>query len=253
MSGLPRAAVPVTHVVVREADAVRYDLPMSVEVGHRVIGVVASANWAIEGVYDVVTSDRRRDGVSLTVGDPVVPHCGVAIAAVEQRARRTFPRHFATPAVERAAAYIAAIEAETISPTPWHRVDHRCAGERLTLHDAAVARTWGCNTCGRDPSTEYAPRFEAHRTDIELDPRIDLGITIAVCPSCHEILHQPLAPTVDELMYGLRPACPECGARHADIVSVADTSVPAPVGVIAFSGTHDPAPDFVCGSCGHEW
>ncbi|GAA1899255.1 hypothetical protein LX12_002018 [Williamsia serinedens] len=245
--------MPRTHILVREPDDDGYDLPGWVEVGERVVGLVATGLWAVDGVYDVVDGDRRRDGPNLSPTDPFVDHCGVSLFAVEARVRRALPRTITTLEVGLADLTIAAIRAETISPTRWYRVDHSCASEGVTAYDAAIARTWGCNTCGRDPRTEFTPRFEAHRIGLRIDARIDLDISIAVCPSCHEILHQPLAPTAAELMYGLRPSCPGCGARHADIVTVNHSDAPLPIGVTTSSAPPGEMPDFVCGSCGHEW
>lgn len=245
--------VPRTHTLVREPADDGFEVPGWVEVGERVVGLVATDMWAIDGVYDVVAGDLRRAGPQLKVVEPFVNHCGVSLVAVERRIRRALPRSIETLQVGWADLALSAIRAETISATPWHQIDHRCVGAELSAYDAAIARTWGCNTCGRDPQTEYAPRFESHRTGMRIDPRIDLNILIAVCPSCHEILHQPLAPTAIELMYGLRPECPRCGARRADIVTVDHSDAPLPIGVTASSAPPDEIPDFVCGDCGHEW
>lgn len=245
--------VTPTHILVRERTDASFVVPSWVDVSDRVIGVVATQTWAIDGVYQVVGGELRRSAPSLKTVEPFVDHCGVSLTAVEARVRRALPRTTTTLEVGVADLTIAAIRAETISPTPWYRVDYSCAQHGLTEYDAAIARIWGCNTCGRDPRTELTPRFEAHRTGLRIDPRIDLDITIAVCPSCHEILHQPLAPTAAELMYGLRPSCPGCGARHADIVTVNHSDAPLPIGVTTSSAPPGEMPDFVCGSCGHEW
>jgi hypothetical protein len=243
---------PTTHILVRRPEAAEFDIPMCVEIGHRAIGLVATAMWAIDGVYEVIAASRRREGKALKRIDPIVDPCGVAVTAVERRTRSAVPRTPTTVDAGWADLFFAAVAAESISPTPWHQLDHRCAGTQLTEYDATIARTWGCNTCGRDPRTEYTPRFEAHCTGMRLDPRINLDITIAVCPSCHEILHQPLAPTATELMYGFRPSCPQCGARRADIVAVSHDA-PLPIGVATSHAPADELPDFICGDCGHEW
>ncbi|MGZ8178842.1 hypothetical protein ACXVUM_13015 [Williamsia sp. SKLECPSW1] len=245
--------VPRTHVLIRGPADDGYEIPGWVELGERVIGLVATDTWAIDGVYDVAASERRRHGSRLVPVAPFVDHCGVSLPAVERRMRRAMPRSVTTLEVGWADLTVSAIRAETISPTPWHRVDHRCATRELTEYDAVIARTWGCNTCGRDPRTEYTPRFEAHCVGLRIDPRIDLDITVAVCPSCHEILHQPLAPSATELMYGLRPECPNCGARHADIVTVNHADAPLPIGVTTSTLPPNESPDFVCGACGHGW
>ncbi|MBT0566195.1 hypothetical protein [Williamsia sp. CHRR-6] len=239
-----------THVLVRELHGEDYELPPRVQVGHTVIGMLATSTWAIEGVY---LATAGLNGVDLTLTEPLVPHCGVSVPALELRMREPVPRVANTPHPQWANRMLAAIAAEVISPTPWYRLDHSCAGHHLGEYDLLTARTWGCNTCGRDPATEYAPRFEAHATGMRLDPSIDLDITIAVCPSCHEILHQPIAPSVNELMYGLRPECPQCGDRQADVVTL-NTALPAPVGVIALAELNPAeAPDFVCRHCHHQW
>ncbi|WP_299575128.1 hypothetical protein [uncultured Williamsia sp.] len=245
--------VPPTHILVREPTDASYVIPSWIEVGNRVIGVVATHLWAIDGVYELVSPELRRTTPTLQAIEPFVDHCGVSVPAVEARVRRALPRFTATLEVGWADLTIAAVRAETVSPTPWHRVDQSCAADSLTDYDAAIARTWGCNMCGRDPRTEFTPRFEAHRTGMRIDARIDLDITVAVCPSCHEILHQPLAPTASELMYGLRPPCPSCAARHADVVAVNHSDAPLPIGVTASSAPPDEVPDFHCGNCGHEW
>ncbi|MEH3155400.1 MAG: hypothetical protein PGN29_08635 [Gordonia paraffinivorans] len=242
-----------THVLVRERSDPGFTIPGWVEVGDRVIGLVATDLWAIDGVYDVVGGARRRSDAELRGSEPAVDHCGVSLTAVEARARRALPRNMTTLHGAHADLVIAAIRCESISPTPWYRVDHRCSGRELTAYDASIARVWGCNTCGRDPRTEYTPRFGAHATGLRIDPRIDLDITIAVCPSCHDILHQPIAPTASELMYGMRPSCPRCGARHADLVTVNHADAPLPIGVVASPSLSDHVPDFHCGVCDHEW
>ena len=253
MDGSTKDWAPPTRLLVREPSDAAYVIPSWVEVGDHVIGLVATHLWAIDGVYEVVGGELRRSAPTLSMVEPLIDRCGVSVAAVEARARRAIPRVTTTVEVGWADLMMAAIRAEAVSPTPWYRIDHRCAGEDLTADDASIARTWGCNTCGRDPRTEFTPRFEAHCTGIRIDARIDLDITIAVCPSCHEILHQPLAPTASELMYGLRPSCPRCAAQHADIVTVDHCDAPLPIGVVASSSPSDHVPDFHCGNCGHEW
>lgn len=249
-----KARVTPTHVVVRAASETTHAVPPRVQPGDRVIGVVATALWAIDGVYEVVTGLRRRDSLHLRPTTPTVDPRGVSLTAVEARIRRVVPRAATTLDPVLADLAITAIGLETVSPTPWYRVDHSCERHSLTENDMTVARAWGCTTCGRDPHTEYAPRFAAHALGLRIDSRIDLDITIAVCPSCHEILHQPLAPTARELMYGLRPGCPRCGSRHADVVTVDHADLPLPIGVAAFTGSIEGTPpDFRCGACRHEW
>ena len=46
------------------------------------VGLVATGLWAVDGVYDVVDGDRRRDGPKLSPTDPFVDHCGVSLFAV---------------------------------------------------------------------------------------------------------------------------------------------------------------------------
>ncbi len=253
MNNPEHAWQPTTHILVRHPDKPGYDIPMRVEPGERVIGVVATDTWAIDGVYDVIDGDLRRDRVRLVMSDIPVPHRGVAVAAVERRARCALPREFTTLGVEWATRILDAVRAEVISPTQWYRIDHRCANEELTATDAATARLWGCCMCGRDPDTEYTPHFEGHLTGERLDPTINLVLVVVVCPSCHDILHQPLAPDVREMMYGLRPPCPRCDARHANLVASQQSWPPLPIGVAASSAPEEELPDFQCGSCGHEW
>lgn len=130
--------------------------------------------------------------------------------------------------------------------TPAGQRDDGCTDE---IHDEtlrAQSAAWGCAACGRDPVTEFAPRFHAHRL-------VAAG-AVALSPSCHDIVHQSGGPDVATLMFRLRPSCPRCQDDHAIMIAIDPPEGPVPRGVtVRVPITHDDIPDFVCGTCDHEW
>ncbi|WP_299575167.1 hypothetical protein [uncultured Williamsia sp.] len=237
----------------RGADAtdVSWDLPDGIEVGDAVVTLVDAREWAVARVS--VWTEMNGEGALHHVG-PHLPD-GASLEAVERRVAVSIPRRTGTLASSDAAALTAGIRAEADSPTPWRDLDNAC--DRAHDDDAIQkARLWGCGGCGRDTSRRFAPRFEthvgAHRPD-DWSPA-DSG-AVGVCPSCHDILHQPLGPTVEELMFSNRPACPECGEHQAFSILRGFPPGPPPFGT-SLRGcdiTDMDVTRWVCGVCDTEW
>jgi hypothetical protein len=227
----------------------RWDMPDGVETGDTVVTLVHAHEWAVACVS--VSGDG---GGGLHDVDPYLPD-GAALTAVERRVRVTVPRSPATLPARDAAALLAAIRAEAEAPTPWHDLDDTC--DRVRDEDALrTTHLWGCRGCGRDTRRRYSPRFETHVVPRSPDDwlRDDAG-AVGVCPSCHDILHQPLGPTVDELMFSNRPACPECGEHQAFSILRGFPPGPPPHGTRLYgcSITDMDMTRWVCGACETEW
>lgn len=224
-----------------------WDLPDGIEVGDAVITLVDAREWAVARVS--VWSEMNGEGAL----HHVAPHLpdGASLAAVERREGIRVPRRAETLASRDAAALVAGIRAEADSPTLWRDLDIACARDA-----PRTAHLWGCRGCGRDSSRRFAPRFETHVVVRTPDDWL-LGDSGAegVCPSCHDILHQPLGPTVDELMFSNRPACPECGEHQAFSILRGFPAGPPPYGTRLYgcSITDADMTHWVCGACDSEW
>lgn len=80
--------------------------------------------------------------------------------------------------------------------------------------------------------------------------------TAMVCSPCHRALHTVGAAQLSDIVYDRRPPCPACGAHRAAIPITGMLPGPPPPGYIATGCvifTDDPAPDYQCQLCGHEW
>jgi hypothetical protein len=216
-----------------------------------VVTLVDAREWAVARVS--VWTEVNGEGALHHVG-PSLPD-GASLVAVERRVGISVPRRAETLPSHDAAAFIAGIRAEAESPTLWRDLDDACD---LAHNDDALrtARLWGCRGCGRDTGRGFVPRFQTHVGARRPDEWLleDSGV-VAVCPSCHDILHQPLGPTVDELMFSNRPACPECGEHQAFSILRGFPAGPPPYGTRLYgcSITDADMTHWVCGSCAAEW
>ena len=210
-----RAEGPV-HVVLAEVppgtahddDESWYTFPDGAADGDLVILVAEARQPAVLDVRTLWIEDDDNWGFSSAqphVGD------GIAMAALEHRLDEHFPIEPRTLTNQAAAGVLGAIAAEVASPTPWTALPHRCLDPRDS-EVVQAARSWGCNACGGDAESPYRPRLQVHREpDVKDWPFHE---SIAVCPSCHDILHQPLGPAFEQLMFSHRPPCPRCSARQ---------------------------------------
>ena len=230
-----------------DVDEARWDMPHGIDDGDTVVTLAHARGWAVARV-SVRTESALHDV------DPTLP-MGASLAAVERRARISVPRSPGTLPAPDAGALLAAIRAEAEAPTPWRDLDDSCD----RTHDAEALRTahfWACRGCGLDTSRRFTPRFEAHvAPGLPNEFSWDSPGAVGVCPSCHDILHQPLAPTVDELMFSNRPACPECGERQAFSILRGFPAGPPPYGTRLYgcSITDMDMTRWVCGACETEW
>ncbi len=243
-------AAPWQNVIredrIDSVDTITWRFPDDVSGGDTVVVVVEAREPTIVGLY-VAQSD---------IGDHELHRIqafdGVAVSAVQQRTSGSFPTAPGTLEAETAAPILAAIEAEALDATPWWELPHPCSSD-VAREGARIGESWGCNACGRDRADPgYSPRFQGHieARGFDGEPAEPVG----VCPSCHDILHQPLGPTFDELMFSHRPACPQCRERRTFTVLSGMPIGPPPygtrsVGCVVF----DPPSQFSCGACGHEW
>lgn len=235
-----------------DEDAIARDMPAGVADGDTVLILLEARDWAVVRVS--VWTEANGAQSLYDVGPDLTD--GVSLAAVERRLAFTMARQPATLTAVDGAALVAAIEAEVRSPTPWREIDDACDAVDGTeaIHQA---RTWGCRGCELSTSNRrFVPRFEAHVGADSPDDWLSEGSkVIGVCPSCHDILHHPLAPTIDELMFSNRPACPECGEHQAFSILRGFPPFPPPPGTRLFgcSVIDMAVTRWVCGACDTEW
>ena len=75
-----------------------------------------------------------------------------------------------------------------------------------------------------------------------------------MCPSCHDILHQPLGPTLDRLMFSHRPPCPRCSARQTFKLMMGFPPGPPPYGTELGGCVIGPdISSYVCQACTFMW
>jgi len=216
--------------------------------GDRVITVANARMPAILKVSELWMENENWD---LTPIKPLFWN-GIAVAALEQRLGGPFSLEPRTLPTHAAADVLSAIAAEVEAPTLWSALPHNCLDGR----DAEVlghAGPWGCNACGRDEDASYEPCLQVHREHRSDDRPFDDAY--AVCPSCHDILHQPLGPTFDQLMFSHRPACPRCSAKQTFKLMMGMPPGPPPYGTHA-GGCVIVGPDipsYVCQICSFRW
>lgn len=210
-----RAKGPV-HVVLAEVppgtthddDDSWYSFPDGTADGDLVILVADARQSAVLDVRTLWIEDDDNWGFS-----SAEPHIwdGIAMAALERRLDGHFAIEPRTLSTQAATDVLSAIAAEVASPTPWTALPHRCLDPRES-EVIQAQRFWGCNACGGDDESPYRPRLQVHREPDAKD--WPFHKSMAVCPSCHDILHQPSGPTFNELMFSHRPPCPRCSARQ---------------------------------------
>ncbi len=231
-----------------EEDRTWWSFPDHVTDGDTVVTVVDAREPAIIDV-SVLRMDSDDDWDLA----PAEPHLfeAIAVAAIEKRVGFSFSIDPRTLHRTEGAAVLKAVDAESTSPTPWYELPNSCSGADR-LDTTREGRLWGCTACGRDWEGGFRPRHQQHVSagwpfDAEDEP-------VVVCPSCHDILHQPLGPTFDELMFSHRPACPRCDARRTYKRLMGMPPGPPPYGTIAggcvVTGEDD---RFLCGVCDHGW
>ncbi|WP_020108640.1 hypothetical protein [Nocardia sp. 348MFTsu5.1] len=232
-----------------EADETWWSFPDGVADGDLVITVAHARVPAILQVAELWLDDN--EGWGLNTVEPYVP-IGIAIAALERRLGTRFSTEPRTLPVGVTADVLAAITSEDATPTPWSSLPHRC----LDADDSKLVQNdqfWGCNACGAYAASRYRPRLQAHREPRGNDPQFSGAL--AVCPSCHDILHQPLGPTFDELMFSYRPSCPRCDAKQTFKLLMGMPPGPPPYGTHS-GGCAISAPDipsYICQACNFEW
>lgn len=245
-------AEPVTAFHSEDDDVeARWEMPIGIEAGDTVITLAEAREWAVArvSVWTVSAGTGQLHHV-----DPELPE-GASLTAAEKRVRVDVPRSPGTLLARDGAALLAAIRAEADAPTPWRELDDAC--DRANGDEATrMARLWGCRGCGRDTSRRFAPRFETHVVTLSPDdwPSEESRV-VGVCPSCHDILHQPLGPTIGELMFSNRPPCPKCGKYQAFTILRGFPPGPPPHGTVLHGCdiTNVNRSRWVCGACDAEW
>ncbi|WP_143690469.1 hypothetical protein [Williamsia sterculiae] len=214
-----------------------------------VITIVEARDWAVASVS--VWWAMTGEPATLHHVGPIARE-GVSLGAIESHMQTTLPRRPETLSSDLGAALLEALRAEVDAPTSWRTTSPECDAPRSDA--IGEAEIWGCRCCGRDRDAQFAPRFESHAEHSGAD-WVHSEKGVGVCPSCHDILHQPLAPTVDELMFSNRPQCPRCREKQALHLILGMPPGPPPHGAVAggcvIMDGH--MPDWVCGACGEEW
>lgn len=232
-----------------EAAEAWYWFPDKVADGDKVITVLNAREPAVLNVRRLWIEDEETWG--FISAEPYV-WSGIAIAALELRLGGQFLTEPRTLSSQVAMDVLRAIQAEADFPTPWTTLPHHCLDPRQS-EVIQQAQSWGCNACGSDGESPYRPRLQAHTEPGAED--WPFGDAYAVCPSCHDILHQPLGPTFDELMFSHRPPCPQCEANQTFKLMMGMPPGPPPYGTHA-GGCVIMGPDipsYVCQACTFEW
>ncbi|MGU3292481.1 hypothetical protein [Williamsia sp. M5A3_1d] len=237
-----------SHGSGRTTDETWWTFPDDVADGDTVVTVVQGREAAVLGV-SVLRMGNDEDDRDLDTAEPRVS-TPLAAAAITRRAGTAVTVEPRSLHRTEGAAVIAAIAAENTSPTPWFALPSPCA-DVDTMGVDSMDSSWGCNGCGREWARKTGPRLQRQRMVDE--PFGDLR-DVALCPSCHDIVHQPLGPSFDELMFSNRPACPACHEQRTFWVLRGMPVGPPPYGTIAAGCVvmgDDPTRH--CGACGHEW
>lgn len=244
------------HVVLADAmsgipdvdDETYYTFPEGTADGDLIVLVAVARQPAVLDVRVLWMEDDNNWGFS-----SAEPHVWdrIAMAALERRLDGHFATEPRTLPPQVAADVLNAIAAEVASPTPWTSLPHPCLDPRDS-EIVQAAQSCGCNACAGSDESPYKPRLEVHREE----PGNDWSFqeAFAVCPSCHDILHQPLGPTFDELMFSHRPACPRCGAQQAFKLMMGMQLGPPPYGTQLGGCVIRPdMPSYICQACSFEW
>lgn len=179
---------------------------------------------------------------------------GLSIAAVEAHLGDVLPAAPATLGQEFGERVLRAIEEEATSRTPWRSLDERGCREAEQVRQTSDEWTpFYCACCGRD-FDDVGPA-QAH-TLIEHDEIEFFGARhIVVCGECHDILHEPVGPSAEELLFRHRPLCPRCSAeRTFDVLHGMPAGPPGPATLLAGCVIVFPIVDeFHCSACEYEW
>ncbi|MBJ7291578.1 hypothetical protein [Williamsia sp.] len=228
-------------------ERVRWNFPDGVNSGDTVVTIVDAREWTVTAV-----SVRWVPADGVPTLHRVYPHIwdGISMTALEARLGMTLPHEPTTLEPTMAQRLQSAVDDEIGRPTRWYQLPNRCDDADLD-RIADTTSLWGCNACGRDRDAEFTPRFQRH----VLTSGDEWPDAVGVCPSCHDILHQPSGPTFDELMYSNRPSCPACEAHQTLILMMGMPPGPPPRGTVLGGCvlTGPSFPQFVCGACKHEW
>ena len=94
------------------------------------------------------------------------------------------------------------------------------------------------------------PLGEADETEVETEP----AELVAVCGACHNLLHSSTQPSVQDLRYEWRPACPECDRKRAQPILWGMPDGPPPEDVVIAGCLVSERPEqWACADCGHRW
>lgn len=242
-----------------------WEMPEQYAVGDFVFLVLDTRERAIFNI-EVMSTDGASDLFETedTAGPFVT---GVSVRAVELRMGEPFPSAPATLDDAYAERLFDAVNDEYMYPTPWYITDVSGCARGLQHFPAGIEHEvwqrqlrWECLCCRADFSVlpyyerNHALQLHATSADGPDEKVLNAESVVQLCASCHTIVHSPFAPSVENLMYGWRPACPICSEHHA-ISLIADCPDDAPpLGGIATGEEADrETADYMCGDCGHKW
>lgn len=223
-------------------------------VGDAMVVVVPGRELGILNV-EVLAPSNTADPEDWATEDSAGAHIGgLSVRAIERRMGERMPSAPATLEPAYARRLLAAIGAEEADPTPWRELDATGCGagghEANPMVDG-VDWEW-CLCCGAAASLE--PHL-CGPEDVEEIPFARDRAMAPVCRECHDKLHRPLGPTVLQLIFHNRPACPGCGRHQAMAVLMGMPPGPPAPGTILGGCVlgEEPAPRYRCGRCGSAW
>jgi hypothetical protein len=216
-----------------------------------------------------IVAQNTEEGSWLVTDEIELVKPFVSVGAVTARMRRPLPKTFGVLPDDVADAFLAALQAEIKDRTPLAAMEgRRCESTsrlRATgLQAIALGQSNGvCLACDRDFSSVLGgtglAALEVHHITAIADQENEQLLTevdelAVVCGACHNLLHTKGKPSVQELRYAWRPACPECDEMVTQPIMWGYPDGPSPDDVVqAGCLVPDIAPTWRCGECQYEW
>lgn len=226
-----------------ELDDLHWDLPGGCVPGETILHIAGGDQPAIVGWDVLIEGPQSEDGLDFEPGE-LFPS-GLSLLAVERRLGFPLPDLPGTIDPTRAEEVLVAVEMEAGSLTPWRELEPDACRTPRGLEGHLLER--GCPLCdGQDLSLE---------THI-LKRRIpeELATSVEVCLSCHDLLHAPLPPALDDLVGRNRPACPSCSAMRTHRIIWGLPVLPIFPGYEVAGCTLPAVPEeLACPDCGLWW
>lgn len=185
---------------------------------------------------------------------------GVSTVGVARRLGRYPLGRVGTLSAATAAAVLGAVTDEQVHPTPWVLADDGPCTEPRTSWVPRRHYRLECAVCGTEQEQTAHPAavagFDEHVVRDDDGDLCDGMGSLTVCAACHAVLHSPLGPSVEELVFAHREQCPNptCGVRRTWVWAHGMPAGPPPLGVHLGGCTVDVfSLPLSCDACGLAW